>query len=293
MQNTARENRLTSLIRRTIADIRLLFTAGWFAVRFRRNNKMGDLFRFRRAIEIGHISPFRRLFTGKKENHTVNLTLPQFGNALVEFDINDPFQMAICEEFVKYGLYDLDRLKFVPDCSIDCGAYQGYFTLLIHARFPACKKICVEPHPVNFRQLIGTMKRNRVDLNAAYNKALSSSGAALSLELWGSNMSATTDKTLPSYIVEVPSMSLQEVMRGILPTEKTILKMDIEGGELDFFPGIIPSLPDTCAVFLETHDGWNSLPAIRKEFEISGFEFTVIRERTLYIDVFAQRVKKT
>ena len=88
-------------------------------------------------------------------------------------------------------------------------------------------------------------------------------------------------------------MSLQEVMRGILPTEKTILKMDIEGGELDFFPGIIPSLPDTCAVFLETHDGWNSLPAIRKEFEISGFEFTVIRERTLYIDAFAQRVKKT
>ncbi len=281
-----------SLFCRAATDMRLLFVAGWFAMRFRRNNRMNDLFRFRRAIEIGHVSPFRRLFAGNRENHTVGLTLPHFGNATVEFDLFDPFQMAICEEFVKHGLYNLNRLQFVPDFSIDCGAYQGYFTMLIHEKFPDCKKICVEPHPVNFKQLTNNMLQNRIDLTTAHNKALSASGNGLSLEIWGSNMAVTTDKKTSCHTVEVPAMSLQDVMPGIQPADKLILKMDIEGAELDFFPSCIASLPDTCAVYLETHDGWKSLPAIRQEFEARGFSFMVIRERTLYIDVFAQRVKK-
>ena len=139
--------------------MRLLFVAGWFAMRFRRNNRMNDLFRFRRAIEIGHVSPFRRLFAGNRENHTVGLTLPHFGNATVEFDLFDPFQMAICEEFVKHGLYNLNRLQFVPDFSIDCGAYQGYFTMLIHEKFPDCN-------------IFSTIHQNIFEDKVDYNKIL-------------------------------------------------------------------------------------------------------------------------
>lgn len=68
-----------------------------------------------------------------------------------------------------------------------------------------------------------------------------------------------------------------------------LLKVDIEGAELDFFPSIINKLPSNCAIFLETHDGWNSLAAIKKKFIEEGFYFEVIRERSQFIDSFAQR----
>jgi hypothetical protein len=68
-----------------------------------------------------------------------------------------------------------------------------------------------------------------------------------------------------------------------------ILKIDIEGAELEYFPKIIEALPSKCAVYLETHDDWNSLVEIKKVFLSNNFSFFIIRERGQFIDSFAQR----
>lgn len=270
-------------------DVKIFFLSLFFSIKYSRNNKFSDLLLFRNAIEIDQISPFRNIFTGFKMPKFVRLTLPHFGNVRIDFDLSDNFQMAICEEFVKHKIYNLEPLNFIPDISIDCGSYRGYFTFLINNRFSNCKKICIEPHPENNRILNKTIEENDIRSIETFNKALSKSPDKVVLELWGSNMGLSNDQSGHLNLVEIETMSLFKLLAEIDVAKKLILKVDIEGSELDFFPDCIISLPKCCAVYLETHDGWNSLYSIQSRFEEYGFQFLIVRERDLCIDSFAIR----
>lgn len=282
-------NRIFSLVRRTLKDIEIFFNSTLFACKYLRNNNFKELFYFRKAIEIEQVSPLRNILNRKTKNRIVKLKLPQFGNVAIDFDLEDKFQMAICEEFIKYKIYNLSLIKFKPDYAIDCGTYRGYFTFLLTEKFSHCKKICIEPHPDNYKKLIDTAIQNQIELFSTYNNALSKEKGTISLELWGSNLSKNEEALPNSHFVDIPTIDLDDILFKIKKEDKLVLKMDIEGSELEFFPSCINSLPTTCAVYLETHDGWNSLHNIKKEFEKNGFSFTVLRERSLYIDSFAQR----
>ncbi len=215
--------------------------------------------------------------------------MPQFGNVAIDFDLDDNFQMAICEEFMIYKIYNLNLLKFNPDYCIDCGTYRGYFTFLMAGKFPNCKTICIEPQPDNYRKLLNAANENNIELFSSHNNALSLKKGEVSLELWGSNLVKKVEGEVNGQYVDIPTIDLYEILAKIGNSDNFVLKMDIEGSELDFFPECISRLPTTCTVYLETHDGWNSLNDIKQRFVDNGFSFTVLRERSLYIDSFAQR----
>jgi FkbM family methyltransferase len=198
--------------------------------------------------------------------------------------------MAICEEFVKYKIYDLGLVSFSPDYSIDCGTYRGYFTFLMGEKFPTCKKICIEPHPENYRVLLHTISTNKLQNITTYNKALSTTPGKIALELWGSNMATNQLEKDSLYNVDVETLNLFSILNTIAHSSKLVIKVDIEGSELDFFPACIANLPNICAVYLETHDGWKSLGTIKEEFTKYGFSFSILRDRGQYIDSFAFRI---
>lgn len=258
-----------------------------FAARYKKKNSFRALFFFRLYIEVNHISPFRNFF--KLRTKTVTLRLPHFGDMTLKFHLDDHFQMAICEEFVKYNVYDLSALTFVPDSIIDCGAYKGYFTFRAAAMFPYCKKVCIEPHSQNMIELTSVVYREGLGNVQLINKAISDAGETIMLEKSGSNMMANLDLRADIILQEVDSISLYSLLDDLAPSAKLLLKMDIEGSELDFFPGCIKDLPSCCAVFLETHDGWHSLTHIKEAFINHGFSFSLIRERGAFIDSFAIR----
>jgi FkbM family methyltransferase len=279
--------RMVKLIKRTLEDIRISLTAAAFALRHSRRNGFLKAFFFRKAIEIQHISPFRRIFG--RPITKAGLQLPYFGNARLVFDFTDPFQMAICEEFVKYNIYDLDLIGFQPDEIIDGGAYRGYFTFLARRKFRSSRLICVEPHPGNFIELKNSLENNKITDFTLYNNALSNSRSHIQLEIWGSNTATFGERSPSGEYIEIATLDLADLIKAVPAGRSLLLKVDIEGSELDFFPQCIALLPPKCAVFLETHDGWNSLKGIKEEFENKGFKFKVLRDRDLYIDSLAIR----
>ncbi|MEJ7627565.1 MAG: FkbM family methyltransferase [Ferruginibacter sp.] len=282
-------NRFSSLFFRSINAFSIFFKSIGFALKYFKNNRFIDLFYFRKAIEIAHTSPFRIIIPPFKKQEIVEIQLPHFGNVKLNFHLNDYFQMAICEEFIKYKIYNLGLIGFLPDHSIDCGAYQGYFSFLIAEKYPECKKICIEPHPENYKSLLSGIINNNIQKVTTFNKALSTIKGKISLELWGSNMAKLYSIKSSTNEVSVETIDLYEFLNVIKANESLVIKVDIEGGELDFFPACIDKLPAKCAVYLETHDAWRSLKGIEQKFVESGFSFSILRDRGLYIDSYAVR----
>lgn len=222
--------------------------------------------------------------TGKS---SITLRHQYFQNTAIEFDLLDNFQMAICREFFIENIYDLTKVGFEPSLVIDCGGYKGYFTWLAREKFAKAKFICIEAHRINYNDIVRTAVANRIDNVDILHAAISNSDQAVDFYFEGSSGSMENNFSVEAGKELVQPVNLYKMIEGY---NNVLLKVDIEGAELDFFPGIIDSLPKKCAIFLETHDGWNSFANIRDRFIKNGFSLKVIRERDRYIDSFAQRL---
>ena len=85
--------------------------------------------------------------------------------------------------------------------------------------------------------------------------------------------------------IPVALINLKEWIVKHNPT-KLLLKIDIEGEEESVIPHILPVLPNTCAIFFETH----SLIGKKKILEllqVNKYEVQLIRELGIYADYFA------
>ena len=219
-------------------------------------------------------------------NSSIILRHQYFQNTTIEYDLSDNFQMAICREFFIENMYDLNKVGFEPLLIVDCGGYKGYFTWLAKKKFPKAKLICIEAHQDNYNDIVRTAAVNKIHNVDIVHAAVSNSDKPVDFFFEGSSGSMENNFSTKAGSVFVQPVNLYKLIQG---SNNLILKVDIEGAELDFFPAIIDSLPKKCAIFLETHDGWNSLGDIRHQFIRNGFSFKVNRERDRYIDSFAQR----
>ena len=222
----------------------------------------------------------------KTGSRSISLRHKYFQNTEISFDLSDNFQMAICQEFFIDNVYDLTKVGFEPALVIDCGGYKGYFTWLALAKFSKAKFICIEAHSANYNDIVRTARNNGLDNIEIIHAAVSKSDKPVEFFFEGSSGSLGNTFSNEGIKILVETVDLYKLIRGY---NNVLLKIDIEGAELDFFPNIIDFLPKKCAVFFETHDGWNSLGSIRNKFTDTGFSFEIIRERDQFIDSFVQR----
>lgn len=217
----------------------------------------------------------------------VSLCHKYFHNLTFQYNLLDNFEMAICHEFFIQNTYNLSKLSFIPERIIDCGAYRGYFSFLALKYFPKASITAVEAHPVNFEKIQDIIQSNKItNIELLHGAICRSVNTSVDLFFEGSSGSMENTFSSQGKVVQVRTIDLEK----LIDQENLLLKVDIEGAELDFFPSMISKLPSTCAVFLETHDDWNSLTVIKEKFIEEGFYFEVIRERPLFIDSFAQRI---
>jgi FkbM family methyltransferase len=221
-----------------------------------------------------------------RKGSVVYLCHKYFNNLTLSYNLLDNFEMAICNEFFIQNTYNLSRLKFIPKKIIDCGAYRGYFSFLALKKFPNASITAIEAHPGNFEIINNFIILNNINNIELLNGAICrSDNIFIDLYFEGSNGSMDDSFGFKSNVTKVKTIDLEHIINQ----ENLLLKVDIEGAELDFFPSIINKLPSKCAVFLETHNGWESLQTIKEKFISEGFTFEIIRERSQYIDSFAQR----
>ena len=236
-------------------------------------------------------NPFKRrsnfvLRQIKRNGSLVHICHKYFNNFTLSFNLLDNYEMAICNEFFIQNTYNLTRLSFIPERIIDCGAYRGYFSFLAVKNFPMASITAIEAHPANFEKIKTFIKLNNLQKIELLHGAIScSDDSFIDLFFEGSNGSMMNSFGYNSKVTKVKTIDLVQFVNQ----NNLLLKVDIEGAELDFFPSIIDKLPSRCAVFLETHNGWESLKDIQEKFICEGFSFEIIRERNQFIDIFAQR----
>lgn len=196
---------------------------------------------------------------------------------------------VIYEEMFIDRAYDLDLLAFAPDAIVDCGAFEGYFSLLARARFASAPIVAFEPNPKNFEGLITNVNANQVTLDARRAAVSTKEGEAT---FTGDGCGGRLTSREGADSVRVPVTDLRRVLTELAP-QRLLLKLDIEGEELTLLPAILPVLPSQCAIFFEWHHGEAALQSMTALLGESGF--AVHRGRTMvdagvtFVDAFAQR----
>ncbi len=239
-----------------------------------------------------NLPPLQRLFNrlGRRPRYLSFLTLtPQNLDGLtVTLDPTDSSQVLIFDEVFLDKIYDFDAVPFDPTHIIDCGGHIGLFTLTALHRFPHSTSIVFEPNPDNLPYLEQQILRNELSVDL-FASAVSTCDGTITFTT-GSSCSGkmVEDSTGIENTVSVPKIDLRNVLLTLEP-KRLLLKMDIEGAELDLIPHICPALPADTAFFFETHGGehaWNTIQTLLTE---KGFNVTRTSERGPYSDGFALR----
>jgi FkbM family methyltransferase len=201
----------------------------------------------------------------------------------------DLSQFAIYEEVFIDGVYDLDRVSFIPDAIVDCGAYAGFFSLLAHATFRAAAIVAFEPNRRNYDNLITNIGANHLRVDARPEAVSTADGTAT---FSGSGCGGHLNQD-SQHATLVTVADLRRVLAE-LHSERLLLKLDIEGEEATLLPALLPVLPQRCAIFFEWHQGSDTFQGMADLLTSHGLVTSVTRttqfDGITFIDAFAQRL---
>lgn len=156
-----------------------------------------------------------------------------------------------------FGMMLLQERGFCPAGILDVGAYQGEFSLLARQFWPRASVVLIEPQQQKRADL------DRVAAELAGDVAVRTTllgdriEAAVPFQVmatrWGSTGSSIypENSDLPRTTVATPMTTLDALV-GTLPGRRfDLLKLDVQGAELDVLLGAGATMPDVEVVFVE------------------------------------------
>jgi len=210
------------------------------------------------------------------------------GGMKVVLDPSDVSHLVIFAEVIRDQNYNLDSVPFEPDLILDCGGHIGLFTLQAANRYPCSRIIVFEPNPDNIEYI-----KKHVALNRLRIELIEAAVSRHNGQQWfradcsmGGRLQDSREKDELSFSVRV--VDLPALIKTMSP-RKLVLKIDIEGEELNLFPALIPELPQRCAIFFETHHDKDSWNFVAENLTAAGFQVQQTRCRYPYADGFAAR----
>ena len=205
------------------------------------------------AREIGVVA-FLRATTGRK-GRLVEVTVR--GRKLwIRKKTPDIYAAVSCLT----GEFEPLRHLLPPDYSgviVDAGGYIGTAAIALNELFPQARVISIEASTHNFavleknvdgidniRPLFGALVSRSVDTVELFDPGLEEWGYTTTSG-HGDLKGKTSDYSVPAYTLDT---------LGASPNEIGILKLDIEGGELELFESGSSTLQSIPVVFVELHD---------------------------------------
>jgi FkbM family methyltransferase len=162
------------------------------------------------------------------------------------------FQEVIVEEVYKPVLEALSSCHTL----MDLGANVGLATLYISSRYPGCRCFCVEPNPETF----DVLRKNLAGRDAiAHLGAVWSSATTVTPVCDADHYSMATVACAPG--ATISALPVQQVIEKSGFTSIDLLKVDVEGAEVELFKGDLSWLSRVRAIAIEFHNG--SRAAIR------------------------------
>lgn len=185
--------------------------------------------------------------------------LLSFGKVAIKLRPNNIDRWVTTENFV----LDQYFLKSVPLDSfnqvIDIGSNIGSFTLAVSSLSKKPSILCFEPDPDNFSLLSENIRLNNLNKRAKlFNWAVSAS-TKKTIKLYRNQDAATySSKITEGDFIEVKNLPINK-LSGLIKG-RSLLKLDIEGGEYDFFtPKQIEFISLFKLIIIEFHDVNQSL----------------------------------
>ena len=178
--------------------------------------------------------------------------------------------------------YDFD-LGFQPATIIDAGANVGYASLFFHQRYPDARIIAVEPDPSNFDTLVQNTR------GIAQVRAVRGG-------LWSRRQPLTiADPSAPKCMIslkpaetpgtgDIEGYGVPDLMAMAGAERIDILKIDIEGGELDLFTADTAGwIAKVRVILIELHDRVRPGCAAAFYAAIRGMRFTQLQKGDIVV----------
>lgn len=158
--------------------------------------------------------------------------------------------MAIFDEIFYSKYLPRDRsFRTVIDCGANIGCTVRYWKMLD----PDCRVIAVEPDPANFELL-------RMNTSALSDVQLVHAGVwpvAGTLRLDNDGVGHSAVRTLAGDAGDTPAVTIPALMERIGAERLDLLKIDIEGSELELFStGDLSWISRVNTIAIELHDHW-------------------------------------
>jgi len=215
------------------------------------------------------VNPPALLARLRGRNPTVCAPVHAFPGARMHLDWNDK---GISRDLLCYGTREDAAGRFFRDVLrpgqivVDAGANIGWYVLMEAAAVgPEGRVLAIEPAPRNFELLRQNVLLNGFDDRVSLaHAALGAESGTATLHLASRSNLHTVRRTsqMDAYVsffgtVEVPMFTLDELVlrHGIRPRDVNIVRMDVEGFEVDVFAGMrrILSEAEDLVLFVELH----------------------------------------
>jgi FkbM family methyltransferase len=179
------------------------------------------------------------------------------------------------------------KLPFIPKTIIDAGANIGFTTLFFHRAYPSAKIVSLEPDGENFKIL----KQNTSGNPNLYplQSALFNRVGEIKIVDEGHGIRGFMAREISDNQIgqTMPCTTLVELMSNHNLTEIDILKMDIEGSELEVFQ-FEPEkwLPKVKCLIIELHDRMKPgcSKAVFQAISRHNFEFSIKGENLVFLN---------
>lgn len=174
-----------------------------------------------------------------------------------------PFNLTLSYNIGKDPFADLKRLmnNHVVGWVIDGGAYRGDFTVAVTNYFPTAKVIAFEPQKDSFSLLASNVAglRNITLMNYALGENSGDAILYCNVSPMTNSLSKSTSETLrifkgyndPVGHEKVQVMSLADFLENEGIQRVDLLKLDLQGHELNAIRGLKDRLKDVMAIYIE------------------------------------------
>ncbi|WP_263368665.1 FkbM family methyltransferase [Edaphobacter bradus] len=187
-------------------------------------------------------------------------------------ELSSDFQSAL--ELCARDTYHLDH-GFHPDLVIDGGGNVGLFTLRVAAMESSAAKppkfVIYEPMPHNSEQCRRHLAINRIDAEIV-NACLGGTRRSIPFYCRGA-IDSSFDAAKPyDSVLQMPVHLLKDAI-GTYPAKRILIKLDIEGMEVEALSALLPTEERPVYVVGELHDVSVNLPALERLMEEHGWSF--------------------
>jgi FkbM family methyltransferase len=175
-------------------------------------------------------------------------------------------------EVVARKVYPLDP-GFNADIVIDGGANIGLFTLQAAATFPRAAIVCCEPLPRNAEQLRRHLALNDISAQVA---EVCIGGERTTIPFYCRDANASSFDPAEPYerVTQVEVLRLVDLLQGYDP-QRILIKLDIEGLEVDTLEQYVPTEQRAVIVLGELHRHVETRPRMEALFREHGWSFVV------------------